>query len=929
MEVLGSSDRETASAQGAAAGRVRATLVPILLLAFLLRVQGLAAQGFWYDEGSSVALAGQSLPQILLGKFDHPPLYHLLLGVWIRLAGNSEFGARYLSVALGLLVVALGGALASALLGRRAGAIAALLLAVSPIEVWYAQEARMYALLGALTLASSICLVRLMGGEGRPRLWLYYTLANVAAIYTHYYGALILLAQAAWVLLHLAGRRDWRLARAWVLAQVGLALALVPWLPVVWMYWRAANATYWPGQLSWQYVVAQTGLGFAGAGLTVSDRIALPLIVATAGLAVLGLLYGALRREARLGTALLAILIVVPLAAFCGFVHDRPKFSPRYLLVVVPALLGLAAAGVAALWPARVRRWHQALRLGLAMLVAGGLAAGSAYAATNGARDPALGRDDLHGAAAFLTQAVAPDEAVILLSGHLLPAFTYYYQRDNCYPIPPKLTPVPSVDDVLTLDVLDDLDRALAGRQGAWLVLWQDDVIDPNGVVLAAFDRLATREPVDRQFRGLELRHYTLPPGSRLQRDRFQQTPVGATVGQGELTLVSCDLPAAVRSGGTADILLHWQAARETPLDYRAELQVLDELGQVRASGGGRLAGWMYPTSRWPAGRLISGCHDVRLPPGLPPGRYTLRVRVFAVGSDAVQLVPLGELDVRRAGRPPALGELGIAHPLMASFGEMQVLGYDLSPAEAAPGQTVSLALYLRALERPAQAYRVAVTLGGRPWASLPLPASAAEMEPGDIFRVQYPLPLPRDAAAGEQPVAIALEGEAGAAVAPVALTILTVSGGERSFAVPETIQHPARFSLGEAITFLGHDLDRDSLRPGESFHLTLYWQAVQPMDTSYTVFVHLLDGQEKVWGQVDAIPGAGGRPTTGWLPGEVLADSYDVTAKADAPQGSYMIEIGLYNPANGERLSVRDADGQIMHGDRILLSPVQLLPPS
>ncbi|MDI7274614.1 MAG: glycosyltransferase family 39 protein [Anaerolineae bacterium] len=910
--------------------RMSAVLGGTVLLAFLLRTVGLDIQGYWYDEGSSVFLARQGLAQIVLGKFDHPPLYHLLLALWVRLVGTAEFATRYFSVCWGVLVVLLGGALIRLLIGRRAAALAALLLAVSPVEVWYAQEARMYALVSALSLGSSVCLVRVMQGRGGKHLWALYAFANVAAVYTHYCAVLALLAQSAWVLLHVLQQRNLRLVRPWIAAHAALALALLPWLPVALMYRRAAASTYWPGRLTWQYVVREAALGFAGADLTISERAAVPLCVATGVLVGLGILAALVREQSRWGALLLVAYVVVPFLAFYVFAQNRPKFSPRYLLVTVPALLGLAGAGVAMVWPRVARRWHEAARVGLAAVLVGSVAAASAYASTNTWRDSAYGRDDLRGAARFLAGAVGPEESLILLSGHFAPAFALYCHQEDWFPIPPAMTPAPSVEDVLTLDVLDAVNLAVQGKQGVWLLLWQHEVVDPNGVVLALFDLLGTRQPVAEQFRGLELRHYSLPAGLRLTADMFGRTPLNVAVGQEELELVSCDLPAGpVPSGETATLLLHWRALRRTARDYRLELQLLDGQGQLLATRGGRVAGWMYPTYRWQPGRLITARQDVCLPPGLPPGEYLLQARVFALGEQSVLTVPLGRLVVSRALHQPTLAELGIVRPLEATLAEIELLGCQIAPAEASPGQAVQVTLIWRARARPAQRYSVALSLGDQGWARLPLPDSA-DMAPGDVLRVTHTLLVPAGAADGSHRVSAALEDQAARPVAaPVAVGELGVRAGERLFAVPAEIGSPLRIDLGAQVTFLGHNLDRAVLRPGYSLHLDLYWQCVRPMETSYTVFVHLLDDHEKIWGQVDCIPVRGARPTTGWLPGEVVVDSYDVTVHADAPPGQYVIEIGLYNAATGERLEVRDQDGNRLWADRILLGTVQVVSPT
>ena len=154
-------------------------------------------------------------------------------------------------------------------------------------------------------------------------------------------------------------------------------------------------------------------------------------------------------------------------------------------------------------------------------------------------------------------------------------------------------------------------------------------------------------------------------------------------------------------------------------------------------------------------------------------------------------------------------------------------------------------------------------------------------------------------------------------------LSNVTVVSSERLFTVPD-IQHPMQASLGDRIAFLGYDLPRAQVAPGEALRLTLYWRAERSMDTSYTVFTHLLDPEQQIWGQKDSIPINGTHPTTGWLPGEVIVDEYDIPLEAEAPLGEYFIEIGMYDSETGQRLPVLREDGERVPDDRILLGTVQ-----
>ena len=120
-------------------------------------------------------------------------------------------------------------------------------------------------------------------------------------------------------------------------------------------------------------------------------------------------------------------------------------------------------------------------------------------------------------------------------------------------------------------------------------------------------------------------------------------------------------------------------------------------------------------------------------------------------------------------------------------------------------------------------------------------------------------------------------------------------------------------------------------VRPGESLEVTLYWQAQEPLEQSYKVFVHLLGEAynpatgNRLWGQQDSLPGQGAYPTTGWAVGEVVADHYTVTLQADAPPGDYIIEIGLYEATTGERLPVLDDAGNFKD-DCLILETVRAI---
>jgi hypothetical protein len=189
----------------------------------------------------------------------------------------------------------------------------------------------------------------------------------------------------------------------------------------------------------------------------------------------------------------------------------------------------------------------------------------------------------------------------------------------------------------------------------------------------------------------------------------------------------------------------------------------------------------------------------------------------------------------------------------------------------------------------------------------------------------QYGLAIPQDAPAGAYTVTLTVEEvESGVrAGAPVSLSELQIEAVDRRMIVPP-IDHPWQANLGNQVEFLGYDLDRTRVAAGGTLHLTLYWRALAKMETSYTVFTHLLDRANQIQGQQDNPPRNGTYPTTLWAPGEVVVDPYVIAVDADAPSETHAIEIGLYVPETAERLPVLDMAGQIT-GDRILVSEIEV----
>jgi hypothetical protein len=136
----------------------------------------------------------------------------------------------------------------------------------------------------------------------------------------------------------------------------------------------------------------------------------------------------------------------------------------------------------------------------------------------------------------------------------------------------------------------------------------------------------------------------------------------------------------------------------------------------------------------------------------------------------------------------------------------------------------------------------------------------------------------------------------------------------------------PKEVNLEDQVTLLGYSLDRDSYRPGDAIHVTLYWQALQEMGDNYKVFVHFMDeGLTTMFAQHDGDPVESFTPTTRWLPGEIVADHHELHILPEAPPGTYKLFTGMYEFDTIRNLTILTPEAASPN-NRILLRDVEVV---
>ncbi len=401
------------------------TLVGVLLLlALLCRLPALISRPLWYDEAFSVLFSQTGLTGMLRGTLStgaagsadvHPLLYYALLWLWTGLFGTSVIAVRLLSVLISLLVLIVLLQLTNRLVSIRAAAMTGLLYALSPFQVQYAQEARMYGLLSLWLLLSVLFIWRGLHTEARWP-WLAFGVAAALSMYTHVLASVFLVPL---VFLSFYQRRD-----RWTRTLVGVGIALLIYLP-----W----ALQLPGQLSkvasayWierpsLASLFQVILGFT-VGLPLSGiQLVIGLFLAVLSSAFLCLnLWRVIRNDApnRKPVIWLALLAFIPVALLFLVSQVQPVFILRGLLP--SGVMFLALTGAILALPSAKKGMRVILGAGMLLAFLLGQIEHYKYAGFPYAPFPAIG--------AYLQEEADPG-SVILHSNKLTMLPQVYYTGD-------------------------------------------------------------------------------------------------------------------------------------------------------------------------------------------------------------------------------------------------------------------------------------------------------------------------------------------------------------------------------------------------------------------------------------------------------------------------------------------------------------------
>ncbi|MBI3244062.1 MAG: glycosyltransferase family 39 protein [Chloroflexi bacterium] len=608
----------------------------ILLSATLLRLHHLDFRALWWDEGLSLFFARMSYAnnaQMAATLADtNPPVYRILLGVWLNLVGWSAFTARLFSVLPGVVLVAIVYRLARKLKFPRETALVAMALcAASPILIYYSQEAKGYSLVAMAGTASVLLWLNLHPRPPAPPprrqfiWWLAWSLMLLLLVGAHYIAAFLLVVENLWTAA--LTLRSWRgNKRHWLqhwTSQIGAqALVAAALLPFVILTFGGTSAVIrgetgdfiglnGPAQFFGQHLLELTQ------GPTASGGWAWVTAGVVVGLAVIGywLLDASHGRFAwDLGFGFWGLLSWILLPILFGFALNsyHQFFFPRFVLYTVPAILILVASGISHI----ANRLSRVVRLSPpALLIVNCALCIALWSPTLNAHYTAPGdpAEDWRPLASTLRPLVHAGDAAIYTWGWIpgyLDAYLPHSPRPNYtlgFFTPQSLDPEMNViasgeGRVWLLDYqVDQFDvRNMAGRWlGERAALVYDQWIGLGHVALFVLEPMpASGDPIEFEFAN----------GLRLTTQQ-----VNAELAPGDALAIRLTWTAANAISDRATIFLHGLAA-DGSLAFGRDSEPDNGLSFV---------------TDWQAGQTYTELRGLLIPPDLPAGTYTLQIGLY------------------------------------------------------------------------------------------------------------------------------------------------------------------------------------------------------------------------------------------------------------------------------------------------------------
>jgi hypothetical protein len=660
--------------------------------------------------------------------------------------------------------------------------------------------------------------------------------------------------------------------------------------------------------------------------------------------------------------------LAIPIGVIYLLSYVQPAYmNSRHLMLITPAFYLLVGSGLAA-WRGRTA----VITLVVSVVMLGGIA----YSTYNYFGNSAYDKDHHREWGEYLREHVRPGDVIVINPPHISDLYEYYADSGVPWVGLPMFGDSQEATVARLEELLTDYDRV-------WLAMSHTP---PWGDLRRVVQKWLTNNAFRIDLESFKS-YASIVQVAAFQRDwpSFEELPadaeeVGVSFGPA-LRLLGYRPLTDAEPGEPLHVELFW--AVDEPIEQEASvaLRLVDRKGHVWGQNEECPFDGLYPMWQWAEGLQLPSEHQLTVSHGTPPGEYYLEMvlvsrpsedgclgergsPIIPLSADSDRLrgdkVQLGTVEVQRSESAPTDDELGIENPLRVRFDGLELLGADLAPEELVAGGRIDVDLFWELHEPQPKTVLFRLRLmdpTGRIVQEKMIHPSS-EVFPtndwlvGDRFRGQFWLSTPEEGPGGsyvvellpEPPLrrtgfleAIGWRQELDDPIRLGGVEVQHSQAGEpvrtRVAAIPTpdnlVAEYPMYARLGDSLRLLGFDAHPTTARPGDTVDLTLYWQALRPMNLSYSVFTHLVDGSNEIVAQDDGLPQQGGYPTTLWRPGEVVADAYSVSIPPGTSPGVHVLRAGMYRLDTETRLPAIDASGLPVANASIALLQIRVEAPA
>ncbi len=366
-------------------------------------------------------------------------------------------------------------------------------------------------------------------------------------------------------------------------------------------------------------------------------------------------------------------------------------------------------------------------------------------------------------------------------------------------------------------------------------------------------------------------------------------------------------------------VTLHWETLGAVDGDrarLNALVRLVDDDGAVWGQIDRMILAGLWRPNRWFPGYYLQDEYKLPVDPATPPGDYHLEVGLynFETGQSYGVVKDIGQITLTPPQTLAAPEQIPVppqeSQPLNNS---LTIAGHTFGDAQLPPGGEIAGKIFWQATAPIDQRSELQFSFLGRDrrryiiYEDVPLAADnypETDWRQGEVVGQAYRFRIPAAAPAGEYPMQmIALDpatreprGE------PITLATIKIEETQRNFFLPDGVAPVSAVINNGEIELVGYKLRQREVKQGEAFGLTLYWRSMGFVDDNYTVFVHAVGPDQTIRGQWDSVPAQGELPTSGWVPGQIIEDSFEIPMSDDAPPWKYDIFVGMYNPLTGQR---------------------------